>query len=140
MNADKILEYLPENLPFLLIDRVLSVTPGKSAHVVKNISHSDMFIKGTGDDAFFPSTLMLELAVQAGYLCLYSAENPRVTWAYLDGFDKTRFFDKALPGDVLEFIVEFEPLTLSLARGKAEGFVEGYKVCETEITYSMSIE
>jgi len=46
MDIHQILEYLPHRYPFLLVDRVVEVTPGKSIHAYKNVSINEPFFQG----------------------------------------------------------------------------------------------
>ena len=46
MDIHEILEYLPHRYPFLLIDRVVEVVPGKSIHAYKNVTINEPFFVG----------------------------------------------------------------------------------------------
>ena len=47
MDIHEILEYLPHRYPFLLIDRVVSIEPGKSIHAYKNVTINGNYITRT---------------------------------------------------------------------------------------------
>lgn len=46
MDIHEILEHLPHRYPFLLVDRVLEVVPGKSIHAYKNITMNEPYFVG----------------------------------------------------------------------------------------------
>nr|MBL8411742.1 3-hydroxyacyl-[acyl-carrier-protein] dehydratase FabZ [Dechloromonas sp.] len=46
MDIHEILEHLPHRYPFLLVDRVLAVEPGKSIHAYKNITMNEPYFVG----------------------------------------------------------------------------------------------
>src|SRR3569832_2448768 len=46
MNIHEVLEYLPHRYPFLLLDRVLSYTPGESLTALKNVTFNEHFFTG----------------------------------------------------------------------------------------------
>ena len=46
MDIQGILEYLPHRYPFLLIDRVLAIDPGRSLTGLKNVSFNEPFFLG----------------------------------------------------------------------------------------------
>ena len=46
LDIDGILERLPHRYPFLMVDRVLDVVPGKSIVAVKNVSANEAYFQG----------------------------------------------------------------------------------------------
>ncbi|MDP2805459.1 MAG: 3-hydroxyacyl-[acyl-carrier-protein] dehydratase FabZ, partial [Gallionellaceae bacterium] len=46
MDINEILNHLPHRYPFLLIDRVLSITPGEEIVALKNVSINEPFFPG----------------------------------------------------------------------------------------------
>ena len=46
MKIDEIMEYLPHRYPFLMVDRVTHVEPGKSIEGYKNVSMNEPFFSG----------------------------------------------------------------------------------------------
>lgn len=44
MNIETVKEYLPHRYPFLLIDKVIAVEPGKSLTAIKNITANEPFL------------------------------------------------------------------------------------------------
>ena len=46
MDIHEILKYLPHRYPFLLVDRVLDLDPGKSIAALKNVTMNEPFFNG----------------------------------------------------------------------------------------------
>ena len=46
LNINQIKRYLPHRYPFLLVDRVVSVDPGKHIHAYKNVTGNEPFFEG----------------------------------------------------------------------------------------------
>ncbi len=46
MDIHEILKYLPHRFPFLLIDRILEIHPGKSIKALKNVTINEPFFVG----------------------------------------------------------------------------------------------
>lgn len=46
MDIQEIMKVLPHRYPFLLVDRILEVTPGQSAIGIKNVSINESFFQG----------------------------------------------------------------------------------------------
>ena len=95
MPIDEILEYLPHRYPFLLIDRVLECTPGKSLVALKNVTINEPFFMGHFPHRpVMPAVLILEAMAQAtGLLALRSLDRlpPKSSMYYFVGVDNARF-------------------------------------------------
>ena len=46
MDMDRVMELLPHRYPFLLVDRVLEVDPGKRLLAIKNVTINEPFFEG----------------------------------------------------------------------------------------------
>ena len=66
IDIHRIREILPHRYPFLLIDRVLDVTPGERLRALKNVTANAPFFDGHFPHRpVFPGVLMLESIAQA---------------------------------------------------------------------------
>ena len=79
LNIEDILRFLPHRYPFLLVDRVLSIEPGKSIVALKNVTYNEQFFQGhfpeIEDHAGGP---LVEAIAQAGGILLFnSLPDPR---------------------------------------------------------------
>jgi len=110
MDIKEILEYLPHRYPFLLLDRVLDYTPGKSLVALKNVTCNENFFQGHFPGRpLMPAVLILEAMAQAaGLLTLRDLDlrPQRNSEYYFVGIDKARFRRPVRPGDQLIFYVE----------------------------------
>ena len=60
MDIDEIRKYLPHRYPFLLVDRVVEVIPGKSIVAYKNLSINEPYFDGHfPGKPIFPGVLLL---------------------------------------------------------------------------------
>ena len=117
-----ILKRLPHRYPFLLVDRVLELVPGKSIRALKNVTYNEPFFPGHFPHRpVMPGVMIIEaLAQTAGILAFVTAGViPTVdTRFYFAGIDKTVFYfvgiDKARfrrpvePGDQLILSAQLE--------------------------------
>jgi 3-hydroxyacyl-[acyl-carrier-protein] dehydratase len=136
IDINGIIERLPHRFPFLMVDRVLDVVPGKSIVAVKNVSINEAYFEGHfPGHPVLPGVLILEALAQAGGLLAYEsvAADERISILYLVGIEESRFKQTVRPGDQLTLRVELvkRRRNLWLFTGVAE--VDGKAVAEAEI-------
>ncbi|MEW6586336.1 MAG: 3-hydroxyacyl-ACP dehydratase FabZ [Nitrospirota bacterium] len=134
---------IPQRYPFLMIDRVVSVEPGKEAVAVKNVSANEAFFSGHFPESpVMPGALIIEAMAQTS-IVLFAAgkENERDNAPiYYFGSCKARFFLPVVPGDQLKLkVVNVKSLPAG-AYVSAEAFVDDKKVSEAELVFSVKNE
>ena len=133
----EILQYLPHRYPFLLLDRVLSFTPGQALTALKNVSYNEPFFPGHFPQRpIMPGVLILEALAQAtGVLAFKTAQELPDTNSmyYLVGIDKARFKQPVQPGDQLILQVSLERMRRDVGRFLGEARVEGNVVAAAEL-------
>ena len=111
-NIDEIAQILPHRYPFALIDRVISYDlTHKTLHAIKNITINEpVFMGHFPGNPIFPGVLLLEAMAQAtGMLGFKMTENVGANEIYLfAGIDNARFKRQVIPGDRVDFYVDFE--------------------------------
>ena len=136
LDVEAILERLPHRYPFLMVDRVLSVTPGKSIVAVKNVTANEAYFMGHfPGHPVMPGVLVIEALAQAGGLLAWESatEEARLWILYLVGVDEVRFKQPVRPGDQLLLNVDLVRRKRNLWRFKARADVDGKLVAETEL-------
>jgi len=136
IDIDGILERLPHRFPFLLVDRVLDVVPGKSIVAVKNVSANEGFFQGHfPGHAVMPGVLIVEALAQAGGLLAYetATADERLWILYLVGVEETRFKQTVRPGDQLVLRVELLKRRRNLWRFIGFAEVDGKVAAEAQI-------
>ncbi len=109
LKAEEIQRILPHRYPFLLVDRIIALEPGKRIVGLKNVSINEPFFQGHFPGRpIMPGVLIVEsLAQVGGILALLSTpENMGNPSIYLMGLDKVRFRQPVVPGDQLRLEVE----------------------------------
>jgi len=140
-NILDIRDRLPHRYPFLLIDRILELVPGKKLVAVKNVTINEPFFAGHfPNEPVMPGVLIVEAMAQAGgFLVLDSIDKEKRerTFFYFSAMDKVRFRKKVVPGDQL--ILEVELLRTRSTAAKMMGIarVDGARVAEAELMASV---
>ena len=138
LEAKDILKILPHRYPFLLVDRVLEVEPGKRIVAIKNVTINEPFFPGHfPGNPIMPGVLIIEMMAQAGGVMLLTQEEHKGKLAYLARIEKARFRKPVLPGDSIEAEV-----TMLTARGgigwvKATARVNGKIACDAELAFAL---
>lgn len=136
MDITEIQKILPHRYPFLLIDKVEEVVPGKKAVAIKNVTMNEYFFQGHfPQEPVMPGVLIIEALAQTGAVAVLSLEENKGKIAYFAGIDKAKFRKKVVPGDVLKLEVELMKVKGPAGVGKAIATVDDKKVCEAEITF-----
>lgn len=144
LDFEEIKNLLPQRFPFIMIDRVLEIDPGKYAIAVKNISGNDMvFLGHFPEKAVMPGALILEAMAQTAII-LFAAGKERPEQGkkplYYFGSVKARFLHPAVPGDQLKIRIENVKTLPSGAYVSGEAFVDDKKITEAELVFSVRNE
>ena len=137
MDIHEILEHLPHRYPFLLVDRVLEVVPGKSIHAYKNITMNEPYFVGHfPHHPVMPGVLIMEaLAQAAGILSFKTMESkPDANSVfYFVGIDECRFKKPVMPGDQLHLHIQIQRQMRGIWKYIAEARVGGEIVAEAKL-------
>ncbi len=101
----EVLELLPHRYPFLMIDRILELEPGKRIVAIKNVTFNEPHFTGHYPGyPVMPGVLMIEALAQAGGIVAsseLSKEDLKKSTMLFGGVEKARFKREVIPGDVL---------------------------------------
>ena len=140
MDIHEILEYLPHRYPFLLIDRVVEVVPGKSIHAYKNVTINEPFFVGHfPHHPVMPGVLIMEALAQAAGILSFKTEDKKPTQSdvfYFAGIDDARFKRPVMPGDQLHLHVEIERQMRGVWKFKGEARVDGQLAAEARLMWA----
>jgi 3-hydroxyacyl-[acyl-carrier-protein] dehydratase len=138
LNIDEIQKILPHRPPFLLIDRVEELEPGKRAAGRKCVSMNEPFFQGHfPGKAVMPGVIILEALAQMGAVCMLTVPGNEGKIVYFGGMDKVKFKRQVIPGDVLNLEVEITKSKGSFGVGTAKALVEGKPAVEAILTFAI---
>ncbi len=137
-NKEQIKEIIPHRDPFLLIDEINEIEPGKRAVATKYIKEDDFWFKGHFPDyPVTPGVLMIEMLAQAGCVAMLVLPENKGKLGFFAGIDKAKFKKQVVPGDVLKLEVEIIKVKGPIGVGKAIATVDGKKAVTAEITFAI---
>ncbi|PRR79556.1 3-hydroxyacyl-[acyl-carrier-protein] dehydratase FabZ [Clostridium liquoris] len=136
LNIKDIMEILPHRYPFLLVDKIVQLEPGKKVVGYKNVTMDEYFFQGHfPGEPVMPGVLIIEALAQTGAVAVLSLDKFKGKIAYFAGINKARFRRKVVPGDTLKLEVELIKLKGSAGIGSAVATVDGEKAAEAEIMF-----
>ena len=139
ISAQEIASILPHRFPFLLVDRVLEVSPDKIV-AVKNVSWNEPFFQGHFPGMpIMPGVLQVEAMAQAGGILAARTSDfdPATQVVFFMAIDQVKFRKPVTPGDQL--VLEVVPLRRGRVwKMKGEARVDGQVVASAEFLATMA--
>ncbi|HVS24945.1 MAG TPA: 3-hydroxyacyl-ACP dehydratase FabZ [Gammaproteobacteria bacterium] len=134
LDSEGIMARLPHRFPFLMLDRVLAVEPGKSIVAIKNVTVNEAHFVGHFPGLpVMPGVLVLEALAQAAGVLAFETATDKGLWVlYLVGIDHARFKQIVRPGDQVTLKVELVQRRRNLWRYQGRAEVDGKLVAEAE--------
>ena len=138
LNSNQIQEIIPHRYPFLLIDRIDELEPGKRALGVKCVSANEMqFMGHFPQQHVMPGVLIIEALAQVGAVAILSLEDNKGKIAYFSGIKSAKFRQKVITGDVLTLETELIKVKGSIGVGKAVAKLGDKVAVEAELTFAI---
>ena len=138
LDIDEIKKILPHRYPFLLVDRILELDPGKRAVGIKNVTANEPFFQGHFPQrAVMPGVLIIEAMAQVGGVMILSVEEHKGKLAYLGTLDGVKFRRPIVPGDTLEMEAELLRVRSNMGKVRCTARVNGQEVAKAEIMFAL---
>jgi 3-hydroxyacyl-[acyl-carrier-protein] dehydratase/UDP-3-O-[3-hydroxymyristoyl] N-acetylglucosamine deacetylase/3-hydroxyacyl-[acyl-carrier-protein] dehydratase len=136
LKVEEIFKFLPHRYPFLLVDRVIALEPGKSIAAIKNVTANESFFEGHFPEVkIMPGVLIVEAVAQAGGILLYhSLPEPAKKIVVLSRLHNIKFRKIVVPGDQLRLEAEIVKARARFATIRGRAFVDKEIVVEGEIS------
>jgi 3-hydroxyacyl-[acyl-carrier-protein] dehydratase len=129
---------LPHRDPFLLLDEVLELEPGKRVVARREVRSDDFWVPGHFPErAVMPGVLIVEAMAQAGAVAVLIEEQNRGKIAFFAGIDDCRFKRVVSPGDTLTLTCEIDTVRGPIGRGKATAYVGDELAARGTLTFAV---
>jgi 3-hydroxyacyl-[acyl-carrier-protein] dehydratase len=130
-------EIIPHRDPFLFLDEVLELEPGRRVVARKRVRGDEWFFPGHFPGRpIMPGVIIVEALAQAGAVALLSEEANRGKLALFAGIDGVRFKRIVSPGDDLTLTCEVESVRGPIGRGKATAIVSDEVAARGTLTFA----
>jgi 3-hydroxyacyl-[acyl-carrier-protein] dehydratase len=141
IDIHEILKRLPHRYPFLLVDRVLVLEPGKTIKALKNVTINEpYFIGHFPQRPVMPGVLILEALAQVSAILGFETQGKVLddkTVVYFVGIDNARFKRPVEPGDQLELESTILRYKSGIFKFATRAFVSGELAAEAELMCTM---
>ena len=129
-------DLIPHRAPFLFVDEIVLLEPGKKAVAKWRLTGEEWFFAGHFPGRpTLPGVLMCEAIAQTGALAIVSDERFSGKLPLFGGLDSARFRRQVGPGDVLEMTTELVRLSGRAGRGQGVASVNGETACECDLLF-----
>lgn len=132
----EIMAILPHAYPFLLVDRIVEIEPGKRAVGIKNVTYNEPFFPGHFPGRpIMPGVLIVEAMAQTAGVLVFNSlpEEERKKSVFFLGMDNVRFRKPVIPGDQLRMELEITRHRQSIWGFKGRALVDGNVVAEGDL-------
>jgi 3-hydroxyacyl-[acyl-carrier-protein] dehydratase len=136
LDINEIMKILPHRPPFLLVDRITEMEPGKRIVGLKNVTINEPFFPGHfPGHPVMPGVLIIEAMAQVACVLaiLSSDESIRSKVTYFAGIDNAKFRKPVFPGDQLRLELEAVNCKRGIWYFNGKAYVDDKLVTEAEL-------
>lgn len=129
-------EVIPHRPPFLFVDELSALEPGRAARGWWLPSTDEPFFAGHFPGRpTLPGVLMVEAIAQLGAIVVLSDARFAGRLPLFGGVDRARFRRQVVPGDRLELEIEMTRLSARAGKGSGRASIGGETACEVDLMF-----
>ncbi len=138
LDSVAIRKIIPHRYPFLLVDRIVELTPGERAVGIKNVTANEPFFQGHFPEyPVMPGVLIVEAIAQVGAVAMLSLPELEGQLALFAGIDKVRFKRQVKPGDSIRIEVVMGQIRRNIGTGSGTATVDGELACKGDFMFAL---
>jgi 3-hydroxyacyl-[acyl-carrier-protein] dehydratase len=129
---------IPHRYPFLLVDKVVEVEPGKKITAIKNVTANEPFFQGHFPGyPVMPGVLIVEALAQTAGIAVSLLPENNGKLGLFAGIDTMKFKRQVVPGDTLKLEAEILMSKLGITKARVVATVDGQMAAEGEIKFAL---
>jgi 3-hydroxyacyl-[acyl-carrier-protein] dehydratase len=139
LTTQEIMAIIPHRYPFLLLDRILELEPGKRALGEKLVTIGEPFFQGHFPNyPIMPGVLIIEALAQTASVAALSLPEFAGKIGLFAGIDNARFKRAVRPGDTLRLEVTLDKMRRGIGRGSGVATVDGQVACHANMLFAVA--
>ncbi|MDR2156723.1 MAG: 3-hydroxyacyl-ACP dehydratase FabZ [Clostridiales Family XIII bacterium] len=141
LDREGIMGILPHREPFLLIDEVIELEPGRRVVALKHVCAEEYYFKGHfPQEKVMPGVLIVEALAQTGAVGILSMPENAGRIAYFGGIRDAKFRSKVVPGDTLRLEVDLEKIRSRGGMGVGVAYNGDRQACRLSLTFMLGAQ
>lgn len=135
----EILKLLPHRYPFVMVDKITRIIPGKEITGIKNVTMNEPYFQGHFPERpVMPGVMILEGMAQVGGVLGYHTlpEMIGTKLLYFAGIDSARFRKPVMPGDQLIFDLKLKKIKRGIMMMEGKAYVDDQIVTQADLMAS----
>jgi len=138
MDSVDIQGVIPHRFPFMLVDRIQEIEPGKRIVGLKCVSSGEFYFQGHfPGNPIMPGVIIVEALAQTAGICVGCTPEYKGCNGLFVGIESMKFRRLVVPGDQLRLEAEILSIKLNYAKARVVATVEGQVAAEGEIRFVM---
>ncbi|MEJ2039331.1 MAG: 3-hydroxyacyl-ACP dehydratase FabZ [Desulfosarcinaceae bacterium] len=142
LDVREIMKNLPHRYPFLLVDRILELEPGKKIVGLKNVTMSEPYFQGHFPGTpIMPGVLIIEAMAQAGGVLAIKSlpQGSEGALMYFMGLEQVKFRRQVVPGDQLILELEILKQRAKIMKFSGTAKVDGQLAAEAQLMATIEV-
>lgn len=138
LDISTIKQYQKNKHPYLFIDKITEVIPGKCATGLKAFSYNEWFFPSHfEDDPIVPGFIQVECLEQVFLMIFLSIKEFRGHKTSTLSTHNIKFGYRICPGEALVTKAVLTHFKRGIAKGAAKGYIEGHLACSAEFSVAI---
>ncbi len=138
MNIQEIMNTIPHRYPFLLVDKIIDLEPGKKAVGIKNVTINEPFFQGHFPGRpIMPGVLICEALAQVGAVVILGDPANKGKLAVFTGINNFKFRHQVVPGETLRLEAELTKMRGMMGKAEVCAYVDDEVAAKGEISFAL---
>lgn len=134
----EIQQVIPHRYPFLLVDKIVEIEPGKHSVGIKNVTANEYFFQGHfPGNPIMPGVLIVEALAQTAGIAAAMLEANRGKLGVFAGIEDLKFKRQVVPGDTLRLEADITAMKMGIVKAKVRATVEDAVAVEGNIKFML---